>query len=123
MCIRKSLFAIAVIGVLVAASAHAWTSDINYLTFSGPVALPGVTLPGGTYTFRRPSDSDRNIVQVMNRAQTKSYYMGITRPVSRPRAGTDLLVTVGEAPAGQVRPIQAWFPLGERDGHAFIYER
>ena len=123
MCIRKSLFAIAVIGVLVAASAHAWTSDINYLTFSGPVALPGVTLPAGTYTFRTPSDSDRNVVQVMNHAQNKSYYMGITRPVSRPRAGTDLLVTVGEAPAGQVRPIQAWFPLGERDGHAFIYER
>jgi len=123
MCIRKSLFAIAVIGVLVAASAHAWTSDINYLTFSGPVALPGVTLPAGTYTFRMPSDSDRNVVQVMNRAQSKSYYLGITRPVSRPRAGTDLLVTVGEAPAGQVRPIQAWFPLGERDGHAFIYER
>ena len=123
MCIRKSLFAIAVIGVLVGASAHAWTSDINYLTFSGPIALPGVTLPAGTYTFRTPSDSDRNVVQVMNRAQTKSYYMGITRPVSRPRAGTDLLVTVGEAPAGQVRPIQAWFPLGERGGHAFIYER
>jgi len=123
MCIRKSLFAIAVIGVLVAASAYAWTSDINYLTFSGPVALPGVTLPAGTYTFRTPSDSDRNVVQVMNRAQSKSYYMGITRPVSRPRAGTDLLVTVGEAPAGQVRPIQAWFPLGERNGHAFIYER
>ena len=123
MCIRKSLFAIAVIGVLVAASAYAWTSDINYLTFSGPVALPGVTLPAGTYTFRMPSDSDRNVVQVMNRAQSKSYYMGITRPVSRPRAGTDLLVTVGEAPAGQAPPIQAWFPLGERDGHAFIYER
>jgi len=123
MCIRKSLFAIAVIGVLVAASAYAWTSDINYLTFSGPVALPGVTLPAGTYTFRTPSDSDRNVVQVMNRAQSKSYYMGITRPVSRPRAGTDLLVTVGEAPAGQAPPIQAWFPLGERDGHAFIYER
>ena len=123
MCIRKSLFAIAVIGVLVAASAHAWTSDINYLTFSGPVALPGVTLPAGTYTFRTPSDSDRNVVQVLDRAQTKSYYLGITRPMSRPRPGTDLLVTIGEAPARQVRPIQAWFPLGERDGHAFIYER
>jgi hypothetical protein len=123
MCIRKSLFAIAVIGVLVAVSAHAWTSDTNYLTFSAPIALPGVTLPAGTYTFRTPSGIDKNVVQVMDRAQSKSYYMGITRPVSRPRAGTDLLVTVGEAPAGQVRPIQAWFPLGERDGHAFIYER
>jgi hypothetical protein len=123
MCIRKSLLAIAVIGVLVAASAHAWTNDTNHLTFSGPVALPGVTLPAGTYSFRRPSGIDRNVVQVMNRAETKSYYLGITRPVSRPRVGTELLVTVGEAPAGQARPIQAWFPLGQIQGHAFIYER
>jgi len=67
---------------------------------------------------------DKNVVQVMNRAETKSYYMGITRPVSRPRRNsTELLVTVGEAPAGQVRPIQSWFPLGQMEGHAFIYER
>jgi hypothetical protein len=126
MCIRKSLLAIAgaaVIGVLVAASAHAWTNDTNYLTFSGPVALPGVTLPAGTYAFRTPSGIDRNVVQVMNRAKTKSYYMGITRPVSRPRGGTELLVTVGEAPVNQARPIQAWFPLGQIQGHGFIYER
>jgi hypothetical protein len=123
MCIRKSLLALAVIGVLVGASAHAWTTDTNYLTFSGPVALPGVTLPAGTYVFRMPSDSDKNVVQVMNRAETKSYYMGITRPVSRPRKSTELLVTIGEAPANQVRPIQAWFPLGDIAGHAFIYDR
>jgi hypothetical protein len=61
--------------------------------------------------------------RVMNRAETKSYYLGITRPVSRPRGGTELLVTVGEAPARQARPIQAWFPLGQIQGHAFIYER
>jgi hypothetical protein len=112
-----------VIGVLVGASAHAWTTDTNYLTFSGPVALPGVTLPAGTYVFRTPSDSDKNIVQVMNRGETKSYYLGITRPVSRPRKSTELVVTVGEAPARQVRPIQAWFPLGQIEGHAFIYQR
>jgi hypothetical protein len=49
--------------------------------------------------------------------------MGITRPVSRPRAGTELLVTIGEAPARQVPPIQAWFPLGQPEGHGFIYEQ
>jgi hypothetical protein len=123
MCIRKSLLALAVIGVLAVASAHAWSTDINYLTFSGPVALPGVTLPAGTYSFRTPSSSDKNIVQVMNRAETKSYYMGITMPVHRPRATTELLVTVGEAPARQARPIQAWFPQGQIEGHAFIYTR
>jgi hypothetical protein len=126
MPIRKSLLVIAgvaAIGVLVAASAHAWTNDTNYLTFNGPIALPGVTLPAGTYAFRTPSGIDKNLVQVMNRGETKSYYMGITQPVSRPRPGTALLVTMGEAAARQVPPIQAWFPLGERDGHAFIYER
>jgi hypothetical protein len=123
MCIRKSLLALAVIGVLAAASAHAWTNDINYVTFSGPIALPGVTLPAGTYAFRTPSDFDRNIVQVMNRAENKSYYIGITRPVSRPRGGTQLLVTVGEASARQAPPIQAWFPVGQNEGHGFIWDR
>ena len=124
MCIRKSLLVTVVMGVLVGASAHAWSTDTNYMTFSGPVGLPGVTLPAGTYAFRTPSGFDKNIVQVMNRAETKSYYMGITRPVSRPRRNsTELLVTVGEAPARQVPPIQAWFPQGQSEGHAFIYER
>jgi len=126
MCIRKSLLAMAgaaAVCVLVGVSAHAWTNNTNYLTFNTPVALPGVTLPAGTYTFRLPSDSDKNVVQVLNRAETKSYYMGITRPVSRPRGGTDLLVTVGEAPAGQVRPIREWFPSGDNLGHSFIYDR
>ena len=126
MRIRQLLFVLAtaaVLGVLVGASAQAWSTDTNYLTFNGAVALPGVTLPAGTYTFRSPSAIDRNIVQVMNRAETKSYYMGITRPVLRPRDGTETLVTVGEASARQVPPIQAWFPRGSREGHAFIYER
>jgi hypothetical protein len=123
MCIRKSLLAIAVLGVLAAASAYALTNDTNYVTFSGPVALPGVTLPAGTYTFRTPSDMDKNVVQVMDRGETKSYYMGITRPVSRPRGGAQLLVTIGEASARQVPPIQAWFPLGQTQGHGFIYDR
>ena len=123
MCIRKSFLAIAILGVLVAASAYALTNDTNYVTFNGPVALPGVTLPAGTYTFRTPRGVDKNVVQVMDRGETKSYYMGITRPVSRPQRGTQLLVTVGEASARQVPPIRAWFPIGQYEGHAFIYDR
>jgi len=125
MGIRK--LAVGVIGAVligvVGASAYAWTDNTNYLTFNAPVALPGVTLPAGTYLFRTPSDSDRNIVQVMNRSANKSYYMGITQPVQRPQRGTELIVTVGEAPVGQARPIQAWFPIGQREGHSFNYGR
>jgi hypothetical protein len=126
MCNRKSLLAVVgavVIGVGAAASAHAWPDHTNYVTFSGPFALPGVTLTAGTYMFRTPSDSDANIVQVMNRAGTKAYYMGLTTPVLRPSSQTALMVVVGEAPSGQAPPIRAWFPAGEREGHSFIYQR
>ena len=126
MCIRKSLLAVVgavVIGFAIGASAYAWTDNTNYLTFSAPVALPGVTLPAGTYVFRTPSDMDRNVVQVMNRTATKSYYMGLTQRTQRPQRGTTLLVTMGEAPAGQAPPIRAWFPLGQLEGHSFTYNR
>ena len=126
MCFRKSLLTmagVAIIGVLATASAHAFMNTRNFLTFNGPIALPGVTLPAGTYTFRNLSEHDKNVVQVLNKAETKSYYIGITTPVSRPRQDTELLVTIGEAPAGQVRPIKAWFPRGETVGHGFIYDR
>jgi hypothetical protein len=124
MCIRKSLLVVAAIAIVAGvcvASASAW-SNPNYLTFNTPIALPGVTLPAGTYSFRTP-DGDRNVVQVLNRAETKSYYMGITRPVQRPRGNKELVVSIGEAPRGQVRPIQAWFPADQDQGHAFIYDR
>ena len=126
MCIRKSLLAVVgavVIGVVVGASAYAWTNNTNYLTFNAPVALPGVTLPAGTYVFRTPSDMGGNVVQVMNRTATKSYYMGLTLRTQRPQRGMPLLVTMGEAPAGQAPPIRAWFPLGQPEGHSFIYNR
>jgi hypothetical protein len=127
MCIQKLFPAglvAAALAVLVAASAHALTMDnTNFVTFSTPIALPGVTLPAGTYLFRTPSETDKNIVQVLNRAANKSYYMGITRPIQRTRPGSALVVTMGEAPVGQVRPIEAWFPIGTRDGHSFIYGR
>jgi len=132
MCIRKSLlavFTVAIVagvyiaGVRVAAAASSTFTNTNYMTFNGPVALPGVTLPAGTYSFRT-ADQDRNVVQVLNRAETKSYYMGVTRPVLRPRGDRQKpLVIFGEAPRGRVQPIQAWCPADQEQGHAFIYDR
>jgi hypothetical protein len=128
MCIRKSLLvaaALAIVGAVCIASVSASTawSNPNYLTFNTPFGLPGVTLPAGTYTFRT-NEQDRNVVQVLNRAETKSYYMGITRPIQRPSGNREQpLVSMGEAPRGQVQPVQIWFPAGEDRGHGFIYER
>jgi inosine-uridine nucleoside N-ribohydrolase len=127
MCTHKSFLAAlgaATLVVLIAASAHAWGSPgTNYLTFSRAVALPGVTLAPGTYIFRLPSETDRNIVQVLTRDTSKPIYMGMTRPVERPRGDMKRMVTLGETSAAQAPPIAAWFPIGERDGHEFIYNR
>src|SRR5437868_3295777 len=40
----------------------------TYVTFSGPVSIPGMTLPAGTYTFRiMDSQTDRHIVQIFDK--------------------------------------------------------
>lgn len=56
MFIRKFVLtasAVVVLALLGVASTQAWSSlaRTNHLTFSGPVALPGVMLPAGSYTF------------------------------------------------------------------------
>lgn len=121
MCTRRSLLAVvcaSIFGLLIAASAHAWgPGQTNYLTFSGAVALPGVTLAPGTYIFRLPSETDRNIVQVLSRDSSRVYFIGMTQPVERPSSDGGLAVTLGEASPGQAPPIRAWFPVGHRDGH------
>jgi hypothetical protein len=109
--------------VVMAASAHAWTSRINYVTFSGAVSLPGVVLPSGTYTFElAPPSGGLDVVRVSSRDNRRVFYFGFTQAVLRPAGlGQNDIVTFGEAASGQAAPIEAWFPLGSETGHRFIY--
>ena len=43
------------------------TSERTFMTFSGPVELPGVTLEAGTYEFRLADTESRNVVQVLRK--------------------------------------------------------
>jgi len=107
-------------------NAGAWAAHENLVTFSSPVALPGVTLAPGTYLFRSPSGFSSNIVQVLRKDKNRpmtSYFMGMTQPVERTIFEPAVLVSLGEVAPGQATPIKAWFPDGERVGHAFIYTR
>lgn len=116
--------AVVVAALLGAASAQAWSSltRTNHLTFTGAVALPGVVLAPGSYTFESgPVDFDPNLVRVMSRDGRRLLYQGFTAPVSRPRNVTGPVVMFGEAPAGQARPIAEWYPVGRSDGHKFVY--
>jgi|tagenome__1003787_1003787.scaffolds.fasta_scaffold20681294_1 hypothetical protein len=110
-----------------AASLHAGTNatELTYLTFSGPVGLPGVTLQAGTYAFELADlNGSANVVVVRNRARTQLYYMGMTQRVERPdRISVHSTVALGEAARGEARPITVWYPPDTASGHQFIYPR
>ena len=119
----KSMLIGGALFVAVAASGTA-SSDphqTTYLTFSGPISLPGVALGSGTYTFELASPAtSRDLVVVMNRERNRVYYLGFTQDVERPDRQEDD-ITFGESAAGQAPPITAWYPRGEKHGHRFIY--
>jgi hypothetical protein len=111
------------LALLVAGSGHAFVNHENQVTFSRPVALPGVVLPAGAYSFDLvDSKSSLDVVVVRNRARTKVYYMGFTTLVRRPAGmSQNMPVAFAEAPANEPRPIAAWYELGNSIGHQFLY--
>ena len=95
----------------------------THFTFSGPVQLPGVTLPAGTYTFEVANpDGGSDIVRVMSRDRSKGYLIQFTRPIYRPVArNLKATIALGEAAAGTAPPITAWYPQSETRGREFLY--
>ena len=114
--------AAAALALMVAGSVMAHSSNHeNRLTFSRPVALPGVVLPAGSYTFDVASDTALDVVVVRNR--TKVFYMGFTNLVRRPKGmSMDTPVIFAEARANEARPIATWYEIGNSIGHRFLYE-
>ena len=93
----------------------------NKLTFSRPVALPGIVLPPGKYSFD-VMNSALDVVVVRDADRTKTFYMGFTIPLSRPKGmSPNAMVTLGEAPANEAQPITAWYEMGTTTGHGFRY--
>ena len=120
----KALVVAAVIALSVL-SAGVFASGRNtmYLTFSGPVGLPGVTLPAGTYTFERVDVPDRiDLVRVSARNGSHVYLTAFTRIVQRPRGlKSSQSVTFREGRPGAAPEIASWFPMGAGEGHQFVY--
>jgi hypothetical protein len=124
---RKSVLAAcgAILGLAVAVSAGQWVnpSTMNYVTFSGPVGLPGVTLPAGTYLFELASPlTSPDLVRVRNEERTMVYLTTFTERIARPEGlPENHLISFGERSRGAVPPVAAWYPIGDSRGHKFIY--
>lgn len=122
----KSITAAACTALVIgAASAAAQPSDRStFVTFSGPVSIPGKTLPAGTYTFRlAESPADRHIVQVFNRDQTELFATLLAVPAERNEAEGDPLVTFRETPANTPPAVRYWYYAGEKTGNEFVYPK
>ena len=109
---------------LMTSTAHAQeTFDKRTLfTFDQPVALPGVTLPPGTYEFRLANPTgDRRIVQVTNPERTRVFATLMTRPVQRDDIPDEPDLRFIELPAHMADAVQAWWYPGSRHGWEFVY--
>jgi len=96
----------------------------TFLTFSGPVQLPGVTLAAGTYMFKLADpESGRRAIQVWDKDGTKLYTTLLTIPDQRMKVTDNPVVMFSERPSGQAQAIRSWFYPDESIGFEFVYPK
>lgn len=121
----KAACCAAALAMLVASPARAdvWNKK-TFLTFSGPVQVPGVTLPAGTYTFKLADlTGNRHVVQIFDKDEKKIYTTILAIPDQRLEPSSKPVVLFSERPAGTPQAIKAWFYPGETIGNEFVYPR
>lgn len=111
---------------IVSIGARADENDrLTYLTFSGPVQLPGVTLTAGTYTFKLADLSgSRHVIHVFSKEESPKLITTLmTIPNERLEPVKDTYIMFQERPAGMPQAMKAWFYPGRSIGEEFIYPK
>ncbi len=119
----KIVLSAAVLTAAFAPAAHADDfTKLTLLTFSGPVDVPGITLPAGTYRFQLADPSSgRRVVKVSDKDGTKTYGMFLSIPNQRMTPSNTPVVMFKETAAGAPPAVQVWFYPGETYGYEFAY--
>jgi len=115
----------AMLTLLVTSSARADEWDkLTYFTFSGPVQVPGATLPAGTYMFKiADGASNRHVVQIFSKDGKKLYKTILAIPDERLKSSETPIVMFAERAAGTPQAVKAWFYPGRTIGDEFVYPR
>ena len=124
--ISHLLLGVSCAGLLaIALPSPAQASEFNketFFTFSGPVGLPGISLPAGTYMFTLADpDGDRSVVRVFNHDGTVCYGTFLTRPDAQPAVVDRPSVTFEERAARAPEAVRTWFYRGDETGREFLY--
>src|SRR5687768_1283871 len=119
----RSACMVALLACSMATTALADTVDREVrFRFSGPVALPTVTLPSGEYIFRIANrTTGRDIIQVLNAESGEPYAMFFTVPVDRFEPPSEVTVSFRETERNVPPPITAWWHPEEADGLGVYY--
>jgi LPXTG-motif cell wall-anchored protein len=125
MRVLKAVCCAAALTVALAPGARAdeWNKK-TFLTFSGPVQVPGATLPAGTYTFKLADlTGNRHVVQIFDKEEKKIYTTLMAIPNQRLEPSDKPVVLFTETPAGSPQAIKVWYYPGETIGNEFVYPR
>ena len=120
------VFSLALMGSMLlpgSAKADQWNKATK-LTFSGPVEVPGKSLPAGTYWFQlMDSSANRHIVQIWNADRSQLLATVLAIPNYRLRPTSDSVISFAERPTGSPVAVREWFYPGDNFGQEFVYPK
>ena len=114
-----------------ATSVSAQDSNVDqrtYLTFSGPVQMPGITLPAGKYVFKLAPTALRNVMQVFDGEEKNIIGQWFFVPVERTteeqsKADGKPVVMFREMPEGVTPAVHYFYYPTDLRGKEFIYPK
>jgi len=103
------------------AAADDWDQKTT-VTFSGPVELPGIALPAGTYVFKMLNYlSDNCMVEVLTQDEQHLLALIRTIPDYRVNRTSDSSFIFEERATGLPPAVKEWFFPSRNSGHEFVY--
>jgi hypothetical protein len=118
------LFSAVVLTAGVLAAQGIPSDKATFVTVSGPVSLPGVTLPAGTYLFRlADTQASRSVVQIFDKDRTKIFATILAIPAERMEPSDEAVITFKETPSDRPPAVHFWYYAGEKSGQEFAYPK
>ena len=117
-----ALAALAIVCAAGAASAQS-IDRRTFFQFSGPVAVPGVTLPAGKYVFHVAGTTQREVLQVLSADGRTSYAQFLAWRAERRESVPAPELRFMETGPGVAPAIKTWWHPSELVGYEVIYPR